>query len=712
MTWASVLKGDVINAQSLRARRSAGSGRGRKLGSALLVGLVGVGMLQAAPAHAAPASLSVRDVRVTEVDSGTSTAVVRVALSRPAARRVTAQYTTLNGSAKAGADYIRQTGTVVIPRGRQVARIRVSVRGDLLDERNEYFRLRISRPTRASIADRVGRVRVVDNDPLPRISAGDITVDETDSGAKVARFPVTLSEPSGRLVRVSYAVNAGTAREDSDYSVADATGILELPAGTTRRSVAIVVLGDLAEESDETVRLTLSNPLNAALLDDHAVATIRDNDALSLSIDDAGVIEGQPATFTVRLSRSTNQAVTFDYATSNVTAGTTADYTAVSGSGTIAAGATSTTFTVPTTDDLVAESTETFSVTLSKAVNAAIKDGVGTGTITDNDGPTLSVGDHTIVEGNTALVPVTLSAPLQEDVTFSWSTATGTASTADYSQSSGTSTIKARSLRTTIAVPTKQDTLIEPDEVFYLNISNPKGAGITDAQGAVTIDDNDGPTLTIGDETVDEAGNAYFDVKLSSPAAQPVTFDWATADVTAVAGSDYTAGSGDNVSIAAGQSSVRLTVKTLADTADEPEETFTVNISDVRNAQLGDRVGQGVILDDDDAPKLSIAGPAAEITEGEDATFTVTLAAASGRTVTVAWATSDGEAKATSDYSAASGTLTFAPGETTKELAVKTAKDGSSNEPDEDFTVTLSGPTNATLATAVGTAVIAGDGQG
>ena len=696
-----------MNSLALRARPSAGSGRRRKLGSAFVAGLVGFGMLQAAPAYAAPPSLSVRDVRVTEVDGGTSTAVVRVALSRPAARRVTAQYTTLNGSARSGGDYIKQTGTVVIPRGRQVARIKVAVRGDLLDERNEYFRVRISNPTRASIADKVGRVRVVDNDPLPRIVAGDVIVDETDSGAAVARFPISLSEASGRVVRVAYTVSAGTAKEDSDYSVADTTGVLEFPAGTTSRSVAFVVLGDLTEESDETVHLTLSSPLNASLPDSTALATIRDNDALSLSIDDVAVIEGQTATFTVRLSRSTNQAVTFNYATSNGTASSTSDYASATGSGSIPAGATSTTFNVSTVNDLLIEETETFSATLSNAVNAGIKDGVGVATLTDNDGPTLSVGDHTVIEGGTAYVPVTLSASLSRDVTFSWATASGTAGTGDYRSSNGTGTIKARSTSTTIAVPTTQDTAIEADEIFYLNISSPTNAGITDAQGAVTIDDNDGPMLTISDATVDEAGNAYFDVKLSSPAVQAVTFDWATADGTAkAANSDYTANGGNDVSIAVGQSSVRLAVKTLQDTLDEPDETFTISLSDVRNAQIADGVAQGLILDDDDAPKLSIAGPAAAVDEGKDATFTVTLDAASGKTVTVRWTTGDDTAKAGSDYTAANGTLSFAPGETSKTITVKTTND-TEKEPDEDFKVTLSEPANATVATAQNTATIA-----
>jgi chitinase len=672
-----------------------------------VAGFVGFGVLQATPAYAAAPSLSVRDVRITEIDSSTNTAVVRVALSRPVPRRVTAHYTTLNGTAKYGKDYVRQSGTFAIPSGRQVARIRVSVRGDRLDENSEYLRLRISDPTRATIADGVGRVRIVDNDPLPRLQVGDVTVDETDSGATVARFPLSLSEGSGRTVRVAYSVSEGSADEDGDYSVADSTGVVEFPAGTTSRAVSFVVLGDLTEEPDETVHLTLSSPRNVSLPDTTAVATIRDNDALSVSIDDVSVIEGQTATFTVRLSRAHNQAVTFSYATSSGTASSSSDYASATGSATIPAGATSTTFSVSTVNDSSIEDSETFSAALSNAVNAAIKDGVGVATITDNDGPTLSVGDLVVVEGNTAYVPVTLSASVTRDVSFTWTTAGGTASTADYRSSTGTGTIRARSTSTTIAVPTTQDTTIETDEIFYLNISQPTNAGITDAQGAVTIDDNDGPTLTISDVTVDEGGNAYFDVRLSSPAVQAVTFDWATADGTAKATKDYTAASGNDVTIAVGQSTARLTVKSLQDTTDEPEETFLVNISDLRNAQVGDGVGQGSIVDDDAEPKLTITGPTADVEEGKEATFTVTLDAASEKTVTVKWATANDEATAGSDYTAATGTLSFAPGETSKTIPVSTRNDNDA-ESDEDFTVTLSDPANATVAVAIDTATIKG----
>ena len=80
-----------------------------------------------------------------------------------------------------------------------------------------------------------------------------------------------------------------------------------------------------------------------------------------------------------------------------------------------------------------------------------------------------------------------------------------------------------------------------------------------------------------------------------------------------------------------------------------------------------------------------------------NATFTVTLDAVSGQAVTVDWETSDGTATAGEDYTAGNGTLTFAPGETSKTFDVAVTGD-TVDEADETFTVTLSGPSNATLS--------------
>ena len=137
---------------------------------------------------------------------------------------------------------------------------------------------------------------------------------------------------------------------------------------------------------------------------------------------------------------------------------------------------------------------------------------------------------------------------------------------------------------------------------------------------------------------------------------------------------------------------------TTEDTRNEPTEAFTVTLSSPTNATLKSdaKTATGTINDDDALPVLSIADATA-VAEGEAAQFVVTLTPASGKQVTVSYATTDGTAKASEDYTAASSTtLTFAPNDTTKTISVATTED-TRNEPTEAFTVTLSSPTNATL---------------
>ena len=108
------------------------------------------------------------------------------------------------------------------------------------------------------------------------------------------------------------------------------------------------------------------------------------------------------------------------------------------------------------------------------------------------------------------------------------------------------------------------------------------------------------------------------------------------------------------------------------DLLDEGNETFFLNLTNPSNATISDGQGLGTITNDDGAPGLSVND--VTVTEGDsgttNATFTVTLAPASGQNVSVDYATADGTATAPADYAATSGTLTFAPGQTTKTVTV------------------------------------------
>ena len=232
------------------------------------------------------------------------------------------------------------------------------------------------------------------------------------------------------------------------------------------------------------------------------------------------------------------------------------------------------------------------------------------------------------------------------------------------------------------------------------------------ATGTIT-DDDPAPTLSIGDVSVAEGNagttTATFTVSLSAASGKTVTLDWATAPGSATAGTDFVSASGSST-IAVGATSTTIDVTVNGDAMDENNESFTVVLSNPVNATIADGSGQGTITDDDAAPTLSIGD--VSVTEGNagttTATFTVSLSAASGKTITVDWSTTNGSAVQPADYTTASGTVTFVPGDTSETLTVSVNGDVI-DEADETFTVALSNPANATIADGSGLGTITDD---
>ncbi len=190
-----------------------------------------------------------------------------------------------------------------------------------------------------------------------------------------------------------------------------------------------------------------------------------------------------------------------------------------------------------------------------------------------------------------------------------------------------------------------------------------------------------------------------FNLTLSSPSMSTVTVDFATADGSAAAPGDYTANTGA-VTFNPGQTSRQVVVQGVGDTAIETNETFSVNLSNPTNATIaGSGVALGTITNDDAVPSISIA--AVTLAEGNSGNtafvFNLTLSAASSSTVTVDFSTADGAATAPADYTATSGTVTFNPGQTSRQIVVQ-VRGETLNETNETFSVNLSNPTNATIA--------------
>ena len=337
---------------------------------------------------------------------------------------------------------------------------------------------------------------------------------------------------------------------------------------------------------------------------------------------------------------------------------------------------------VSTLADVTDEQDETVRVTLSNPVNVTLNDSEGILTITDDDSePTVSIADITIPNENAVVrtTTVTLSAASEKTITVDYATADGTATAAnDYISASGTLSFAPGDTTKTVSFTMVQDTLDELDETFTIGLSNPTNTTISNATGTVTITDDEGtPTLSVAHVTTtdESATNLIATITLSGVSSQVVTANYATADGTATAGSDYTSTSG-SLTFNAGDTTKTVNVPILADTLDEENETFTFTLSSALNAAVSTSSGIGTmtITDDDIAPTVSINDVTASEGAGT-ANLTASLSVASGRTITVDYATSDDTASAGSDYTTGSGTITFAPGVTTQNVPIAIISD-------------------------------------
>ncbi len=435
----------------------------------------------------------------------------------------------------------------------------------------------------------------------------------------------------------------------------------------------------------------------------------------AVTVEDVTAVEGVGLAFTVTLDNAVDGGTKVTVTLADVTATggvaplvTPEDYDNVVAELTFAGTAGETQqFTVATLDDAVREGAETFTVQLNASNPLVTATDTATGTITDNDTAAVTVEDVTAIEGVGLVFTVTLDNAVQGGtsvtVTLADVTATGGAAPLvtpeDFNNVVAVLTFAGTAGETQqFMVATLDDAVLEEPETFtvQLSASNPL---VTDTDTATgTITDNDTATLTIDNATVAEGGGLVFTVTLSAAVQGVVFVDFATADGTATtADGDYTAASGKlKFSGTAGEQQT-ITVATTTDTKVEPDEILTVTLSNVTAGKVTVVGGPatGTITNDDTAT-LTIDN--VSVVEGGNLVFTVTLSAAVQGGVTVDFATADGTATtADGDYTANSGTLTFAgtAGEQ-QTITVATTAD-TTVEPDETLTVTLSSVTAANV---------------
>jgi hypothetical protein len=214
------------------------------------------------------------------------------------------------------------------------------------------------------------------------------------------------------------------------------------------------------------------------------------------------------------------------------------------------------------------------------------------------------------------------------------------------------------------------------------------------------------PTLSISNESVTEGNsgstNMVFTVTLSKAATETVTVNYGPENGLAVGGKDFDLLPG-SLTFTPGQTTKQITVAVRGDTIDEHDEEFAVNLSAASGADISDGEGTGTIVDNDAAPSITISDVSKK--EGRRGTtafaFTVSLSGVSEKSIFVDYATANGTATAGQDFIAALGTLTFAPGQTSRVLTINVNGDRT-REASETFFVNLVGE-NVTDAQGRGT---------
>lgn len=546
--------------------------------------------------------------------------------------------------------------------------------------------------------------------PQPCLSVNDVSITENDIGTTDAIFTVKLSAASAQTVRVNYFVTPSFL-----FSSPSPAGTVTFLPGETTQTISIPVKNDVIDQVDLSFIVALTTPVNAAISDGRGRGTIIDNDPPpTITINDVVVAEGTlvqtSATFTISLNAPSGKPTNVQYALQAGTASPNIDYANISGTVDFPAYTVSKTISIPIIQDNIFEPDETFFVNLSNAFDLTIADGQGQGTISNDDPqPTIAIAAASFrtegASGTTgnASFEVKLSNPSYQTITVSYATADGTATAGtDYVATSGTLTFNPGETSKSVAVVVNGDNIDETNETYFVNLSNPTNAGIAVAQGVGTIQDDDGPTMSIGSAAVTE-GNigvafAVFTVTLSAPSPQDIFVRYSTNDGTAstqTSGADFIRvfPNGGSLFFPAGATSTTLSILVLGDFSIEPDAQFFVILENASNATIANARGTGTIVNDDFHGKLQFNSQTYSVSEDAGSVvISVTRVDGISGGVRVDYATSNGTAAAGSDYAATSGTLTFDQGEISKSFSIPIVNDNVL-EADETVNLTLSNPT-------------------
>lgn len=310
-------------------------------------------------------AISIADASVVE-QAGTAQLKFTLSLANPSSSATSVAWATADGTALAGQDYVAASNVAAFAAGQTSGTVAIDIPGDITDEDDETLLVNLSNPAGGTVADAQGIGTIVDDDPLPVLAFDDVSVTEGDSGHTPATFTATVTPPSGKTVRASYAT---TATNDVKESYHPVSGELLFRPGVASLQVPVAVIGDRRFEGDATFTLALSTPFNAILAPGGGSGYIVDDDVDAAAVSDVSVVEpraGVDRTAQFMLSGPSTGPLVVRYSTVDATAHAGSDYGAVSGQLTLLPG-TPAIVDVPLLPDAVDEAPEAFGISVRDA---------------------------------------------------------------------------------------------------------------------------------------------------------------------------------------------------------------------------------------------------------------------------------------------------------------------------------------------------------
>ena len=661
-----------------------------------------------------PPSVSVAREGGLSVSEGNNASAFTFTLSAVSGRNLSVNYT-VSGTAISGTDYTELPGSVDIPAGSISATVSLATIEDALEEGTETVVLALDMGTNYVLGASSSATKQIEDDDAPFASIARSGSDNVTEGESM-NFTVSLSAVSVNTITVAYRAVSDTATAD-DYSLSPVDLVTFAPGETSK----IIVMSTVDDPIDEPVFETVNVELLAGRLYtvnssmDSAYVLIWDNEDLPLvSFSGGSVTEGSSVSLPVSLSRASQHTLSIPYyVVLDQTTADLSDYSLPAGPLVFAPGETSKTITVTAVDDTIDEPSETVTVKLTSNLNYSFsgQEPSAVVQILDNDvEPVVAVSSGSVTEGSSVSLSVSLSRASQHSLSIPYNVVLNqtTAGLSDYFLPSGTLVFTPGQTSKTIDLLAFHDGVVESPEKVVVQLGPGSGYSVSSPAGLAVVWINDNtdalaaPVVSIarsGPYGVVEGGSRSLTIGLSAVSSNAVIVGYGVlAGSTTAGSSDYSLSPSGSVTFAAGETTKTVIVTTVDDSINESAEIVVVGLSSGSSYTVSSSAGSAAIniLDNDAMPVVSITDQSTvDVTEGQSRSFTVSLSAASEKTITVGYRVDsylNGMSQrglSLSDFSLSpTDSVTFAPGETSKTI-ILTATDDSIDEGIEHIRVGL-----------------------